>query len=117
MRTRTVGACASQFAPGNPHGDVKTGLALEAQRLKREKIIRASHQRIGIAAKPPPRHRWSHPVATREIAGADPMHRREHRPSQHRFLGKADIDARAMQNSLIAGLRPCGRCEHDEPTM
>jgi hypothetical protein len=58
-----------QFEPGNTDGDVKTGLALEAQRLKRERIVRASHQRIGT--QPPPRHRRSHPVTTPEIPGAD----------------------------------------------
>jgi hypothetical protein len=41
-----------QFEPGNTDGDVETGLALDAQRLKRERIVRAFHQRIGT--QPPP---------------------------------------------------------------
>jgi hypothetical protein len=99
-----------QFESGDADGDIETGLALEAQWLKCERIIRPCDQGVGIAADP--HYRASTAIITPKIARADLMDRREHGPLQRRLLGKAEIQADAAHHSVITVLRPPGRGEH-----
>src|SRR6266849_6872775 len=94
-------AGGAQLEAGNAHRDIESGLSLEAQRLQREGILRAAHQRIGVAADHD-RGAGSKPaVVAGKIAGADPARGREHRPTQCRLLREADIEADPPHQPIV----------------
>jgi hypothetical protein len=89
-------------------GDAEADLALQAERLQRDRIVGAADQHIAAGADPDRRTALSAGISAGEIAGPEPRHRREHTPGQRRFLGDAEIEAHFPDGRDIAVLESLG---------
>jgi len=79
----------------NAAGHIDTGLALEAQRLKRVGVLRAAPQQIAAAADEERDVAADAAVVAGEIAAAEALGRCMHRPCEAGVLGHAEVDAEA----------------------
>jgi hypothetical protein len=79
----------------NTTGNVHPGLALQAERLKREGIGRTAEQQVAAAAQPERDVAAHAAVVAGEIAAADALGWRVHSPSEAGFGGNAEIDTEA----------------------
>ena len=72
------------------------GLALQAQRLQRNRVIRTAHQQVGTDADTRRRVGADATEVTGERAAAEPMARRIDDPRQTGFRGGAQIESEAL---------------------
>src|ERR1700731_1309867 len=93
-----------KFQTFQPGGDAQPGLALHAERLQRDRIVRAAYQHVAAEPDADRRAALGAGVIAREIAGAEPRHRRVHAPGERRFLGDTEIEADLADGRDIAVL-------------
>src|ERR1700759_3662649 len=72
--------------------DTEADLTLHADRLQRDRIVRAAEQHVTADPDAERRTAVRAGVVARKIARAKPRCRRIHRPSQRRLLGDAEVD-------------------------
>ena len=104
-------------------GHIDAGLALQAERLKREGVLRTAPQQVAATADAERDVAAHAAVVAGEVAGADAPGRRMHSPGKRGVLGHAEIDteaadvrqvrlgpaALAVENALKRG---CGSDHH-----
>src|ERR1700730_10131080 len=81
------------FDGGYSGRDVQPGLALHADGLQRVGIGRTTDQKVAAETQPDRGVDADATVIAREIAAADPVGRRSHRPGQLGLVGDTEIDA------------------------
>ena len=101
-----------KFQAFQPGGDAEADLALQAERLQRDRIVGAADQHVAADADADRRAALRAGVIAGEIAGPEPRHRRVHAPGQRRFLGDAEIDADLADGRDIAVLRHAVDAQH-----
>src|ERR1700683_1707623 len=97
------------FQPGR---DIESDLTLQAQRLQRDRIVRAAHQHIATNPDPERRAAICADIVAREIAEPELHDRRVDAPGQRRFLGEADTGPPLPRGPGIAVLRPALGSQH-----
>ena len=85
--------CVGQRDRRDAGGDVKSGLARDAERLQGDGIARAADQRVGAEADANRGAGGAAGIAAGQGAGLQVGLRREHGPDDHAGLGVADIGA------------------------
>jgi hypothetical protein len=101
---RAQGVSWTQLETGDADRHVHAGLAFEAHRLQRKRIVRAADQRIGVSADAEGSAGGQACVISRQIAGRNLPGRGEHRPFQRRLLRDPDVDADPLQQAEVAVL-------------
>src|SRR5262249_18891271 len=97
---RRLGAVA-QFERCDADRQIEPGLTLQAQRLQRNRAVRSADQHIGIAAGTDRGARGDPTVIPGEVARTNIARRREHRPTQHRSLGHAQVEADFPHDAMV----------------
>src|ERR1700722_5160735 len=92
--------------------DIEADLALQAQRLQRDRIVRAADQHIAACPDADRSTALRAGVVARKVAGPEPGDRRPHAPRQRRFLGDADINAYLADGRHVAVLRHALDAQH-----
>src|SRR6266700_8326790 len=102
----------SKFQAFQAGRDAEADLALDAERLQRDRIRRAADQHVAADPDADRRAALRAGVIAREIAGPEPRHRRVHAPGQRRFLGDAEIEADLADGRDITVLRHAFDAQH-----
>src|SRR5262245_1217547 len=102
----------TQFQALKARGDGDADLALHAQRLQRDRIVGAADQHIAADADAERRTALGAGIIAGEIAGPEPVHRREYAPGQRRFLGDAEVDAHFADGGDIEVVGLAAGAEH-----
>jgi DNA polymerase-3 subunit alpha len=79
----------------NAAGHIHAGLALQAERLKREGVLRTAPQQVAAAAETERDIAADAAIVAGEVAAADTAGRRMNGPGEAGVLGDAEIDAEA----------------------
>ncbi len=90
-----------QLDVGNAGRDVQTGLALQADRLQRVGIFRATDQEVAAEADADRGVGANAALTDGEVAASHPPGRRVHRPDQPGLVGEAEIDAVAANGCEV----------------
>ena len=97
------------FQPGR---DVEADLALQAQRLQRDRIVGIADQHIAAEADTDRGAALGAGIGACEVALPDPRHRRIDTPRQRRLLGNSEIDSDLANGGDIAIFRHAFRTQH-----
>src|SRR5262249_50889725 len=106
VRTRMIDG--PQIQTGHPGRNVKAYLALCADGLQRERVVRAAQQCVGTYADADRGIALNAAVAAGEVARVDCAGRREHAPPQRYVFRPAKIDAIGVD---AADIRVCGAAD------
>src|ERR1700730_9903866 len=82
-------------------GDIQPGIALDAERLQRDRAVGAANQYIGSGTHPHGGTAGGADIIAVERTGSQIGGRGEHRPPQKAALGIADIDAELVDGACI----------------
>jgi len=86
----------------NASGCGKAGLPLQAERLQRERVLRAANEEVGTDTDADRRIGTNATVAPGQGAAANTMARRMNRPGKAGLLGDANVEANAMNGCHIS---------------
>ena len=100
---------AAQFEARDAGGNAQAGLTLHADRLQRDRVVRAADQRIGADADADRGAGGRADIVAGEVAAAETAGRREHRPCHRDLLVDADVEADAPHGGVIGLARAAGR--------
>src|SRR5579863_3096206 len=102
----------TQFQAFEARRDAQADLSLQAERLKRDRIVGTADQ--DVAASPDANRRASlcAGIIAGEVAGPEISRRREYTPGERCFLCDAEIDADLADGSDVAVFRPAVDAEH-----
>jgi hypothetical protein len=92
--------------------DAETGLALHAERLKREGILRSANQGIAAHTDNNGGAGADTRIISGEVTGTELNGRREHRPGQRGLGGDAEVDANLGDARGVEIVRTALRAEY-----
>src|SRR5882757_343191 len=101
-----------QFQAFQSGRDADADLALHAERLQRDRIVRSADQRVAADADAERRAALRTGVVAGKVARPKPRHRRKHAPGQHRLLGDAEIESDLADGRDIAVFRHALGAQH-----
>src|SRR5581483_697151 len=102
----------TQFQAFQTGGDAQADLALQAERLKRDRVVGAADQHVAAGTDADSRAALRASIIAGEIARTEPLRRREHAPGQCGLLRDAEIDADLPDGGDIEVVGPAADAEH-----
>src|ERR1700687_458588 len=102
----------AQFQAFQPGRNAEADLALHAERLQCDRIVRSADQHVAAGSDPDRRAALRTGIIAGEIARAEPRHRCKHPPGERRFLGDAEIEADLADGRNVAVLRHALGAQH-----
>src|ERR1700722_3377152 len=105
-------ASRTQFQAFKSGGDVQTNLALQAQRLQRDRIIGAADQHVAAGADADRGATLRASIIAGEIAGSQAPDGGKHAPGKRGFLGDAEIDADLADGRDVTVFRHAVDAQH-----
>src|ERR1700733_6670098 len=102
----------TQFQAFKSGGDVQADLALQAQRLQRDRIVGAADQHVAAGADTDRSAALRAGIVAGEITGSQTPYRRKPAPGQRGFLGNAEIDADFTNGRDVTILRHAVDAQH-----
>src|ERR1700687_6144205 len=94
----------AQFQAFQPGRNAEADLALHAERLRCDRIVRSADQHVAAGSDPDRRAALRTGIITGEIARPEPRHRCKNAPCERRFLGDAEIEADLADGRDVAVL-------------
>src|ERR1700733_4778482 len=102
----------TQFQAFKSGGDVQANLALQAQRLQRDRIVGTADQHVAAGADADRGAALRAGIIAGEIAGSQAPDGGKHAPGKRRFLGDAEIDADLADGRDVAIFRHALDTQH-----